>query len=175
MSRVVLRDMTEEDLDVLFDIQDDEVARHMAAFTAPGTDLRDNYLAKWRKILAEDRFTNKVIELDGEVAGSVGAFVIEGDTEVTYWIRRDLWGRGLATAALAELLDVVTVRPLWARAAADNLGSERVLVRNGFRRVGEDTGFAEARGTEIEEYVYRLDEPSGPVGGLGDQAWTDTS
>lgn len=161
MSRVVLRDVTEADLDVLFDIQDDEVARHMAAFTAPDADLRDSFRAKWRKILADDRFTNKVIELDGEVVGSVAAFVVDGDTEVTYWIRRDQWGRGLATAALAALLTQVTERPLWARAAADNRGSERVLVRNGFRRVGEDTGFAEARGEVIEEYVYRLDEPSG--------------
>lgn len=158
MSRVALRDMTEADLDVLFDIQDDEAARHMAAFTTPGSEARDDYLAKWRKILADDQITNKVVVLDGDVVGSVGAYVVEGDTEVTYWIRRDLWGRGLATAALADLLSVVTVRPLWARVAADNLGSERVLVRNGFRRVGEEAGFAEARGTEIEEYVYRLDD-----------------
>jgi RimJ/RimL family protein N-acetyltransferase len=161
VSRVALRDMTEADLDVLFDIQDDETARHMAAFTAPDSEARDDYLAKWRKILADDQITNKVVVLDGDVVGSVGAYVVEGDTEVTYWIRRDVWGRGLATAALAELLSVVTVRPLWARVAADNLGSERVLVRNGFRRVGEEAGFAEARGTEIEEHVYRLDD-AGP-------------
>jgi [ribosomal protein S5]-alanine N-acetyltransferase len=155
--------MTEEDFDVLFDIQDDEIAQQMAAFTSPDGDARDNYHAKWRKIVANDETTNKVILLDGEVVGSVGAFVVDGDTEVTYWIRRDLWGRGLASAALAELLSVVTVRPIWAGAAADNVGSEMVLLRNGFRRVGEETGFAKARGAEIKEFRYRLDQPSGRI------------
>src|SRR3954451_8284011 len=105
--------MTEEDLDILFDIQSDEVARHMAAFTPRDGDDRDSYRAKWRKILADDEITKKVVLLDGAVVGSVGAYLVDGDTEVTYWIRRDLWGHGLATAALAELLTAVTVRPVW--------------------------------------------------------------
>jgi RimJ/RimL family protein N-acetyltransferase len=158
--RAVLRDMTEEDLDALFDIQDDDVAQHMAAFTTPDGDERDSYLAKWRKILANDEITKKVIVLEGRVVGSVGAFAVGGDMEVTYWIRRDLWGRGLATMALGELLSVVTVRPIWARAAADNVGSARVLLRNGFVRVDEETSYASARGAVIKECIYRLDEPS---------------
>jgi RimJ/RimL family protein N-acetyltransferase len=149
--------MTEQDLDVLFELQADEVARHMAAFTSPDGGERERYLAKWRTILADDTTTNKVIVLDGEVVGSIGAFVVDQDTEVTYWVRRDLWGHGLATAALAELLSMVTVRPLRARAAADNVGSARVLLRNGFVRVGQEKGYAEARGREIEEDIFRLD------------------
>ena len=84
----------------------------------------------------------------------------KGTPEVTYWIRRDLWGRGIATAALAELLREVTVRPLFARAAADNAGSAKVLLRNGFTRVGEETPYAEARTAEITEHIYRLDDPA---------------
>jgi ribosomal-protein-alanine N-acetyltransferase len=156
---VILRDMTEADLDVLFDIQDDDIAQHMAAFTSSDSGERDSYVAKWRKILANDEITKKVILVNGEIVGSIGSYVIEGRTEVTYWIRRDLWGRGIASAALAELLREVTVRPLFARAAADNAGSERVLLRNGFTRVGEETSYAEARATEIAEYIYRLDDP----------------
>jgi RimJ/RimL family protein N-acetyltransferase len=156
---VFLRDMTEEDVDVLFDIQDDEVARHMAAFTNPDGDERESFRAKWLRILADPEITKKVIVLDGEVVGSLGAYAVEGDTEVTYWVRRDLWGRGLATAALAELLRMVTVRPLWARVAADNVGSTSVLLRNGFTLVGEETSYAAARGQEIKEGIYRLDQP----------------
>jgi [ribosomal protein S5]-alanine N-acetyltransferase len=159
LSQVILRDMTEEDLDVLFDIQDDDIARHMAAFTNPDGGERDSYVAKWRKIIANDEITKKVILVDSEVVGSVGSFAVEGDTEVTYWIRRDMWGRGIATAALAELLREVTVRPLFARAAAANAGSARVLLSNGFTRVGEETSYAEARGAEITEYIYRRDDP----------------
>jgi RimJ/RimL family protein N-acetyltransferase len=81
----------------------------------------------------------------------------KGTPEVTYWIRRDLWGRGIATAALAELLREVTVRPLFARAAADNAGSAKVLLRN---RVGEETSYADARTAEITEHIYQLDDPA---------------
>ena len=35
-----------------------------------------------------------------------------------------------------------------------------MLLRNGFVRVDEETAYAEARGAEIKEYLYRLEEPS---------------
>jgi RimJ/RimL family protein N-acetyltransferase len=44
------------------------------------------------------------------------------DTEITYWIDRSVWGQGIASQALALLLDLVPVRPLYARAASDNVG-----------------------------------------------------
>jgi [ribosomal protein S5]-alanine N-acetyltransferase len=160
LSQMILRDMTEADLDVLFDIQDDDIAQHMAAFTSPDGGDRDRYVARFRRFLADDKITNKVILVDDEIVGSIASFVLEGDTEVTYWIRRDRWGRGIATAALAELLREVTVRPLFARVAADNAGSTRVLLRNGFTRVGEETGYAHARAAEITEHTYRLDDPA---------------
>ena len=43
-----------------------------------------------------------------------------------------------------------------ARAAADNAASLRVLAKCGFEVVGEDRGFANARGEEIDEYVLEL-------------------
>ena len=54
-------------------------------------------------------------------------------------------------------LEIVTVRPLYARAAKDNIGSRRVLEKCGFAVVGEDKGYAHVRGEEIEEVVLRLD------------------
>lgn len=160
---MILRDMTEADLGVLFDIQDDDIARHMAGFTNPDGSDRDRYVARFRRFLADDEITNKVILVDDEIVGSVASFVLDGDPEVTYWIRSDQWGRGIATAALAELLREVTVRPLFARVAADNAGSAKVLLRNGFTQVGEETGYAHARTAEITEHIYRLDEPA-PAG-----------
>jgi RimJ/RimL family protein N-acetyltransferase len=35
--------------------------------------------------------------------------------------------------------------------------SQRVLEKCGFRRVGEGRGFANARGEEIDEVLFRLD------------------
>ncbi len=66
-------------------------------------------------------------------------------------------GEGIASAALRILLDEIAERPLYARAASDNVGSLRVLEKAGFRRVGVNRGFAVGRGEEIEETILRLD------------------
>ena len=50
--------------------------------------------------------------------------------EVTYWLGKEFWGRGLAEA-LNRMLQLVIDRPIFARAAADNIGSIRVLQKCG--------------------------------------------
>jgi RimJ/RimL family protein N-acetyltransferase len=47
-------------------------------------------------------------------------------------------------------------RPLYARAAKDNIASIRVLEKCGFQVMGYDKGFAIARGKEIEEVIMQL-------------------
>ncbi|WP_246158531.1 GNAT family N-acetyltransferase [Catellatospora sichuanensis] len=69
---------------------------------------------------------------DGFV-GSIASFVIEGDTEVTYWIDRSFWGRGIASRALGLLLELNPVRPLFARVVSDNIGSLKVLQKGRIR------------------------------------------
>jgi RimJ/RimL family protein N-acetyltransferase len=49
--------------------------------------------------------------------------IFEQMTEVTYWIDRACWGQGIATRALGLLLEEISVRPIRARAASDNVGS----------------------------------------------------
>jgi RimJ/RimL family protein N-acetyltransferase len=55
-------------------------------------------------------------------------------------------------------LTVDPSRPLRARIAYDNVASRRVLEKCGFRVIAHERGFAEARSTEIEEFVLRLEE-----------------
>ena len=157
MSVVALRPIVDADLDVLFELMRDPVSVRMAAFTAADPDDRAAFDAHMAKIRALPDVTNRAVTVDGRLAGSIAAFVIEGDTEVTYWIDRAYWGQGVAGRALAQLLELVPVRPVFARAASDNAGSLRVLQRAGFVVTGTDTGFANARGTEIEETLLRLD------------------
>ncbi|NUR31826.1 MAG: GNAT family N-acetyltransferase [Catenulispora sp.] len=153
---MTLRPAGEDDLPTLFEIQLDEEAQHLAAFVGEAARDREAYLDKYRKILANPEITTKVVEIDGEVVGSVAVFPMEGDIELTYWIRKDMWGRGVATAAVAALLEDVTVRPIHARVVEDNTGSARVLERNGFVRIGSDEGFAEARQATVAELIYKL-------------------
>lgn len=155
---ISLRDVRADDLPTTFEIQLDDTAQHLATFTDKTARDLDAYLQKWRKILANDAIVTKLIEIDGEAVGTVGAFPIEDDIEVTYWIRRAWWGRGVATAALAALLKEVTVRPLHARVAEDNLGSIRVLERNGFVLVGSEDSFAAGRQATITELIFKLSD-----------------
>lgn len=153
--KLSLRPLREDDLPTLFEIQLDDGARHLAAFVGEAARDQDAYLEKWRDPMTKPDIVTKVVEVDGDVVGSVGVFPMEGDLELTYWIRKDLWGRGVATAAVAALLREVTARPLHARVVEDNLGSIRVLERNGFVRVGSEDSFAEGRQATVTEVIYR--------------------
>jgi len=88
--------------------------------------------------------------------GHVLRFDAAGHPEVSYWLGKDYWGQGIATRALAAFLCHVRERPLYARAARDNRASLRVLHKCGFTITGEDKGFSNACGVEIEEYILTL-------------------
>jgi RimJ/RimL family protein N-acetyltransferase len=154
---VLLRPVSEADVPIFFEQQLDADANYMAAFTAKDPTDRAAYLAHWAKILADETIINRTILYDGEVAGSIACYEERpGEPEVTYWLGKPYWGKGIATAALQALLLLVTARPVYARAAKDNRASLRVLEKCGFTIIGEDKGFANARGKEIEEYLLRL-------------------
>jgi RimJ/RimL family protein N-acetyltransferase len=149
--------VTDEDLDALFQMMRDPVAVQMAAFTARDPDDRAAFDAHMARLRASSEIVLRAVTVDDELAGSVGSFVMEGDREITYWIVREWWGRGVASRAVAELLAEVAERPVFARAASDNAGSLAVLRKAGFREVGRDVGFAAARQKEIEETILRLE------------------
>lgn len=155
---VLLRDVTEGDLPIFFEQQRDPAANRMAAFTAKDPADRAAFMAKWAKILGDDSITKRTILFGGQVAGSISTFVApwSGKLEVTYWIGREFWGKGIATKALAALLSAVKTRPLYSRVARDNIASLRVLEKCGFMIVGYERGFANARGEEVEEVVLEL-------------------
>lgn len=136
-SSVVLRDVTEADLPIFFEHQLDTEASQMAAF--PSRD-RDSFMAHWRKILGDSTLIKQTILFDGAVAGNIGSFEQDGQAQVGYWIGREYWGKGVASAALAAFLAHVQARPLYAHVAKHNLGSVRVLEKCGFAICGQETG-----------------------------------
>jgi RimJ/RimL family protein N-acetyltransferase len=158
-SEIVLRAMTRDDLPIFFEHQLDPEANYMAAFTAKDLTDRAAYLARSTTFLSDQSIRWRTILFDGQVAGSVSSYLDEdGRPEVTYWLGKEYWGHGIATRALAAFLaHEQTTRPIYARAAKDNQASLGVLCTCGFTVIGEDPGFANARGAEIEEYLLRLD------------------
>ncbi|MEV0257822.1 GNAT family N-acetyltransferase [Streptomyces sp. NPDC050732] len=155
---VSLREVHDSDLPVFYRQMNDPVAGHMAAFTPEDPADRDAFDAHWTKMRASADVAVRTVLADGDVVGSAGVYGAPGEREVTYWIDRAYWGRGLATAALRGLLELEPQRPLYARAAADNAGSIRVLEKCGFRLSATERGYAPARGKEIDEVVLVLRE-----------------
>src|SRR6476469_2675301 len=120
----------------------------MAVF--PARD-REAFDAHWRRLLADDSLVKRTIVDAGAVAGNIGCWEQDGRKLVGYWIGREFWGRGLATAALAELAEIVDARRLQAEVAHTNVASIRVLEKCGFIQVA-----AHVADDGIEELVLEL-------------------
>ncbi|SBT40222.1 GNAT family N-acetyltransferase [Micromonospora narathiwatensis] len=155
-SEVRLRPVRDDDLPAFFRHEQDPQANWMAAFGPKDPADRAAFDAHWARIRADPRIVSRTVTVGGEVVGRVAAFPVGEHTEISYWIDPRRWGRGHATAALGELLRELPQRPVHARAAKDNAASLAVLRKCGFVVVGEDSGYAESRGTEVEEYVLEL-------------------
>jgi ribosomal-protein-alanine N-acetyltransferase len=154
--KVKLRKTEKSDLELLFQFQLDKEANYLAAFTSKDPTDKEAYFEKYTKILDDPAINNQTILVDETVAGSIAKFELKGDAEITYWIDRNFWGKGVATTALENFLSIENTRPIFGRTAFDNLGSQKVLEKCGFVKIGTDKGFANARQKETAEFIYKL-------------------
>ncbi|MEX8549250.1 MAG: GNAT family N-acetyltransferase [Mucilaginibacter sp.] len=155
-NNIILTETEENDLNVFFQFQLDCEANYLAAFTSKNPNDKNAYLEKYTKHLADPTIHMRTIKVNDVIAGSIAKYVMENEAGITYWIDRKFWGQGIATTALQGFLKVEKVRPIYGRAAFDNYGSQKVLGKCGFVKIGTDKGFANARQTEIEEFIYQL-------------------
>lgn len=131
---ITLRRTARADLVLLHGFELDGASNELA-----GARPRDweTFRARWEQILADPDgratgVTPRVVCVDGVVVGSVNIAPDRGGDSIGYWIAREHWGRGIATAAVALMLREYTRRPLMATTAGFNLPSIRVLEKNGF-------------------------------------------
>src|SRR3954452_10796401 len=150
---VALREIRESDVPILFAQQDDPEANAMAAFPAREETA---YREHMTRVLATPGSLIRAVVVGDDVVGQVCSWDAEGAREVGYWIGREFWGEGYATAAVRAFLAIDPARPLWAEIAEHNVGSQRVVERCGFvfvREVQED----------VLVRIYRLDGDAGPM------------
>jgi RimJ/RimL family protein N-acetyltransferase len=157
---VTLREVRASDLPIFFANQLDPEANWMAAFAAEDPTDRDAFDAHWARIVANETITTRTILVGDEVAGNIVAFPAGGVLDVGYWLGKRFWGRGIATRALAAFLEIVTVRPLHAHVAHDNIASRRVLEKCGFIVTGHGSAPSDPRGGLVDELVLTL--PASP-------------
>lgn len=154
---ITLRKTVLPDLEFFFLFQLDEEANYLAAFTAKDPTDKAAYLQKYSKLVNDPAINMQTILVGEIIAGSISKFEMEGRAEITYWIDKQFWGKGIGSKALTEFLNNETTRPIYGRVAFDNIGSQKVLTNCRFIKIGTDKGFANARQAETEEYIYKLD------------------
>lgn len=129
------------------------------------------FRAAWKRVLG-DNLHQRAILMDGVLCGSIGCLWTPAPTTpgtptpttgssdavgspgkwmIGYGLGRAYWGRGIASTALGLLLKEVAQRPLFATAAANNLGSIRVLEKHGFVLIERRTAAETARTLAREE------------------------
>ncbi len=151
-NEISLREVQESDLPIFFEQQLDAEATRMAAFPARS---REDFMAHWTKIMTDGTTLLKTIVFQGKAAGNIVAWNQAGAMKVGYWLGKEYWGKGIASAALSQFLEHVKTRPLFAHVAKHNTASIRVLQKCGFTITGEGR-FDAADGGEGEEFILTL-------------------
>jgi ribosomal-protein-alanine N-acetyltransferase len=129
-----------EHVDDLYELYADPVANGYFDTTVMNLDdVRD--MVRARLAEAPDGMGHCVFELDNEVVGlgklRPSTSLPGGVPEIGWRLRRDHWGRGLATEASRSLLDhafgTLRLASVWAIVHPDNEPSVRLAKRLGFR------------------------------------------
>ena len=129
MDQIIIRPVIESDLPIFYLHQADKEAARIADF--PSREEVAFY-DHWHKIMANPENILRTVLWEGQVAGNMVSFIMDGKREVGYWLGREYWGKGIASTALELFLQVVTERPLYGVTASSNPGSARVLKKCGF-------------------------------------------
>lgn len=168
---VWLRDVVESDLERFVELPPEPAGEQQVGTTPPETGEKETYWSFWHGPLGDPGVLKKSILYQGQVAGYLLYFNQFGEQEVGYWLRRDFWGRGIATQALRLFLQEITARPIYGRADQHNLASIRVMEKCGFRRYGLRQGYSRRQGQEVIEVFLRLDARMGEIVLETDRLW----
>jgi len=154
IDHVQLRDVVTADLPIFFEQQLDPEATQMADF--PSRD-HDAFMTHWTtKVLRSDTGVVRTILYDAHIAGNIVAWEQDGRWLIGYWLGREYWGKGIATQALTQFLQLVTTRPLYAYVALHNLASKRVLEKCGFVLTRDETTSTDIPAETNEDFLFVL-------------------
>ena len=117
-------------------LQDKEIAKWTSNIPFP---YSKQDAIKWIQATSQDSAQNPfAIEVDDQIVGCVSHWVnTKSEIEVGYWLGKAYWGKGYATKALAKMLsqpDFPATASVVAQVMTENIGSQWVLLNNGFSR-----------------------------------------
>jgi [ribosomal protein S5]-alanine N-acetyltransferase len=152
-----------------------ELQRDNRAFLAPWEPLRDEVYfteagqrAAIKGALEQyEQGQNLPYVIVEECAGVVGRITLNGivrgpflSCSVGYWVSQSVGGRGVATAALRQIIGVafgeLGLHRIQGETLLDNIASQRVLERNGFARIGLAPDYLKIAGRWQDCILYQL-------------------
>ena len=153
---ITLTKTVKDDLHSFFQFQLDKEANYLAAFTAKDPTDKSAYMEKYSTFLNNPSINMRTIKVNTLITGSIAKFVMEGEANITYWIDRNFWGQGIATSALHSFLKIETIRPIHARVAFDNFGSQKVLEKCGFYKEATLKASVYKYDEYLDEHLYAI-------------------
>src|SRR5215469_2646015 len=145
-----------------------------------------DFLAPWEPVRSDDYFTaggqlaiirdvlerhargaalpHVILDGSGGVAGRITlSGIVRGPFQscsMGYWVSVTAAGRGLATAAVREMVrvafDELRLHRVQAETLLHNVRSQRVLKRNGFRRIGMAPAYLNIAGQWQDHILYQV-------------------
>jgi len=165
-ARVTLRPALPADAGLLYRWRaEPSVRQHQPLQAATVADLRADLARQRPEELYRgrgDRF-QWIVQVENLPVGWITLAVTSWEhalAEIGYALTTELQGRGVMSQALqilvADLFLSTPLERLEARCAVDNLASQRVLEKVGFRREGLLRGYFHLDGVRVDNYLYAL-------------------
>ena len=162
------------------------ITLHDAPVLAELVRANREFLAPWEPVRGEEYFTEAgqrasigaslaehergrgqpcvIIDRDGAVVGRVNLNnIVRGASQsasLGYWLAQAVGGRGLATAAVGDIVRVafaeLGLHRIQADTLVDNQASQRVLDRNGFVRIGLAPSYLKIAGRWQDCILHQL-------------------
>jgi ribosomal-protein-alanine N-acetyltransferase len=136
------------------------------AFLAPFEPVRDERfftIAGQREMIENDGSEAFAILADDRIAGTVTmSNIVFGpfqSANLGYWVAERLSGRGLATGAVGDVLEIAFgefgLHRLQAAALVENVPSQRVLEKNGFEPIGLARRYLQVAGEWCDHLLFQ--------------------
>jgi RimJ/RimL family protein N-acetyltransferase len=147
--RLSLRRFTEDDVDLLVELDSDPAVTHFITGGVPTSraDVVGVVLPTWLALYDERTVTGFWAAEERDSGEFVGWFHLRpadgapaDEPELGYRLRRSAWGRGLATEGSRALIDLA-----FARGGARRVVAETMVVHSASRRVMEKAGMRPVR------------------------------
>jgi len=160
-SIVDLRPLESADLGAVFALQHEKEGALLAGVEGDFVDEETFRTKMEADILAQTgKATIFALMADGKMAGYIGCFQgPSGIWQLSYWLAQVFWGRGIATAALAQLLKAlppaVLGQPIYAAVIDGNVASVRLLEKFGFIAYKKRAFRSAAHGAMQQQTLFR--------------------